>query len=219
MRLKRLLRVLAVALVLGTVAPGVALGLSQAVTILSFAFTPPSVTINAGESVTWTNRDPVSHTATSNTGAFNTGPFGTGTSKTVTFAIAGTYAYHCSIHPSMTGTVTVLGPAPTPVPSTPLPTVAPTPPPTVAPTPEPTAAPASPSASPSESASATPSPTVVPSPSRSSITVPSASAGPSRSAGPTGPDLGNGPGTLLAIAGIVVAVVLTGLATLLYRRR
>jgi plastocyanin len=57
--------------------------------------------------VTWSNEDSVGHTVTANGGAFGSGTIAPGTSFTRTFATAGTFAYHCSIHPSMTGTITV----------------------------------------------------------------------------------------------------------------
>jgi len=180
-----------------------ALAVSQSVVIQNFAFQPQDVTINVGESVTWINRDPVGHTATSDAqGVFDTGVIAPGGNKTVSFAVAGTYAYHCSIHPTLKGTVTVVGPTPTPGPSTPAPS--------------PTA---SPSVSPS--ASVTPSPSATAAPSGTSIAVPTgvAAASPSASGGPAGPDLGAGPGPILAAGGLVLAGALTVLAVYLYRRR
>ena len=130
------------------------------VTIANFAFDPASVTINAGESVTWTNRDQVAHSVVFAGGSPRTGVLATGASATLTFATAGTFNYVCGIHGAiMSGAVIVRAaatPAPTPVPTpmpTPLPTIAPTIAPTVAPTLEPT-----PSASPSPSPTATTSP-------------------------------------------------------------
>lgn len=79
------------------------------VSIASFAFSPDSVTVNAGESVTWTNNQAgVTHTVTSDTGAFDSGGMSGGGTFQQTFPTAGTYAYHCSIHPTMQGTVTVV---------------------------------------------------------------------------------------------------------------
>ncbi len=81
-------------------------------TIASFAFGPASLTVNVGDSVTWTNTDTASHTATSVTtgvGEFDTGQIQTGQSKTVVFSTPGTFPYMCSNHPFMTGTVIVLG--------------------------------------------------------------------------------------------------------------
>jgi plastocyanin len=77
------------------------------ITIQNFAFSPNSVTITAGSSVTWTNMDSVTHSATGDNGAFDTGVFAAGGSATITFDNAGTFTYHCSIHPNMTGTIVV----------------------------------------------------------------------------------------------------------------
>jgi len=77
------------------------------VSISNFAFVQSSVTISPGDSVRWTNNDGVTHTVTSNTGAWTPLTLAAGESGTIPFANAGTYAYHCSIHPSMTGTVVV----------------------------------------------------------------------------------------------------------------
>jgi hypothetical protein len=57
--------------------------------------------------VTWTNGDGVGHTATADGGSFDTGTIGGGGSDSVTFSTAGTFAYHCTIHPAMTGTISV----------------------------------------------------------------------------------------------------------------
>jgi plastocyanin len=79
----------------------------SATDINSWAFTPPELTIAAGEAVTWTNSGSLVHTATSTTGAFDTGNVMPGESKTVTIAAAGTYAYQCTPHPWMKGTIVV----------------------------------------------------------------------------------------------------------------
>ena len=79
------------------------------VTIENFQFTPASVTIARGGTVTWINRDPVAHSATPDTeGAFApTGLLEPGASKTVTFGQAGAVPYHCGPHPAMRGSVRV----------------------------------------------------------------------------------------------------------------
>lgn len=77
------------------------------VSIEGFAFAPEEITIAPGGSVTWTNRDPADHTVTADGGAFDSGPFGEGATFTETFEEPGTFSYHCQIHPSMTGSVTV----------------------------------------------------------------------------------------------------------------
>jgi plastocyanin len=73
-----------------------------------WCFSPNPIGITAGSTVTWTNGTGPTHTATSDTGAWTTGNIAPGgTSVAVTFPAAGTFAYHCAIHPSMTGTVIV----------------------------------------------------------------------------------------------------------------
>ena len=88
------------------VAPAV-LGADEGVTIAGFAFSPATVTVSVGDTVTWTNNDGVAHTATANGGSFDTGNIGGGSSDSVTFDTAGTFAYHCKIHAAMTGKVVV----------------------------------------------------------------------------------------------------------------
>lgn len=85
---------------------------TQTVTISDFAFSPATVTITAGDSVTWTNADPVVHTATSTTGAFDSGDIAQGESFSVTFTTPGTYDYFCTPHPTMTGQIVVQAAAP-----------------------------------------------------------------------------------------------------------
>ena len=69
------------------------------------AFTPPDVTVKAGETVKWEFQDLNPHTVSSAT--FSSQPMDKGKTYTHTFAKAGTYMYHCAIHPEMMGTVTV----------------------------------------------------------------------------------------------------------------
>jgi plastocyanin len=75
--------------------------------INNFSFVPQILTINAGDTVVWTNNDSTAHTVTADAGAFNSPTIGNGGSFSFTFNTAGTYRYHCSIHPSMTGQVVV----------------------------------------------------------------------------------------------------------------
>jgi LPXTG-motif cell wall-anchored protein len=80
---------------------------STTVTIADFAFSPKSVAINVGDTVTWRNTDDVAHSATAEDGSFDTGTFGNGKSRSETFDTAGTFQYICTPHPFMKGTVTV----------------------------------------------------------------------------------------------------------------
>jgi plastocyanin len=72
-----------------------------------FMFAPLSLTVQAGSTVTWTNKDDEPHTVTSDTGLFRSGAMDTNDSFSYRFDKPGTYHYVCSIHPRMTGTVVV----------------------------------------------------------------------------------------------------------------
>jgi plastocyanin len=85
---------------------GTALAADRSVAISGFSFSPRTVTVNVGDTVTWTNSDAQAHTATSGS-AWNTGDIANGESASITFSTAGTYDYICAIHPTMTGTVVV----------------------------------------------------------------------------------------------------------------
>ena len=81
---------------------------SQTVTIAGFAFAPATLSVPAGTTVTWTNQDATTHTATADDGtSFDCTPIGAGASMSFTFATPGTFAYHCAIHPTMKATITV----------------------------------------------------------------------------------------------------------------
>src|SRR4051794_16826444 len=80
---------------------------SGSVTIADFSFTPGSITIGQGDTVTWVNNGPTGHSATANDGEFNTGVLEKGQSASHTFAKAGTYSYYCQPHPFMKATVVV----------------------------------------------------------------------------------------------------------------
>ena len=78
-----------------------------------FAFAPDSLEVAAATEVTWRNlQSGVSHTVTADDGSWQGTDSGTlqeGASFSYTFSSAGSYTYHCSIHPSMIGSVTVTG--------------------------------------------------------------------------------------------------------------
>jgi plastocyanin len=69
-------------------------------------FAPSSITIDRGTKVKWVNKGTLTHTTTANNGAWDE-TLGPGETFTRKFRRAGTFAFHCSIHPSMTGTITV----------------------------------------------------------------------------------------------------------------
>jgi amicyanin len=79
------------------------------VTIAGFAFSPQVVTVKVGTTVTWTNQDGEPHTVTAATGSGgpSSAPLQQGDTYRYTFATAGRFAYLCTIHPFMTGTVVV----------------------------------------------------------------------------------------------------------------
>jgi plastocyanin len=79
----------------------------NAIAIRDFAFGPQVVSVKPGTTVHWANRDSEAHTVTSDTGAFNSPVLQPGAGYSFTFTKPGTYAYHCTIHPFMTGKVVV----------------------------------------------------------------------------------------------------------------
>ena len=105
---------LLISLVLGSTA----FASTKDVSIAGFAFSPTPVKVGIGGAVKWTNNDATTHTTTSDgidaccpngPSLWASGPLagsGAGTFQ-LTFAVAGTYTYHCSIHTSMRGTVQV----------------------------------------------------------------------------------------------------------------
>ena len=182
------------------------------VSISGFAFSPSAITINVGDSVRWTNNDAVQHSG-------DTPVLQPGQSATTQYSSAGPITYHCSVHFSMTGTITVVAastptPQPTPVP-TPRPTTVPTAQPTVAPTPQPTVAPtAQPilvTPPPTPSATASPSPTPTPAP------IATSAAPASRTVAPVA-IASSAPGPLIVAGAAVLIVGLGGVAWLLLRR-
>ncbi|MGO8769223.1 MAG: plastocyanin/azurin family copper-binding protein [Mycobacterium sp.] len=81
----------------------------DAVSIDNFAFAPATLSIRAGGTVTWTNRDEEPHTVAATDGSFHSPGMGTGATYSHAFPTAGTFDYVCSIHPMMHGTVVVTG--------------------------------------------------------------------------------------------------------------
>jgi plastocyanin len=103
-------------------APATAPGQSG-VSIVDFAFTPPTVRIRAGDTVAWANRGRAPHTVTSRDGSFDSGILEPGATFRRVFAKEGSFAYVCAVHPNMTGTVLV-GSAARPAEPSPTPTAA-----------------------------------------------------------------------------------------------
>ncbi len=75
--------------------------------IRDFMFAPLSLTVKAGTSVTWTNKDDEPHTVVSDTGLFRSAAVDTDETFSFKFDKPGTYHFTCSIHPRMVGTIVV----------------------------------------------------------------------------------------------------------------
>jgi LPXTG-motif cell wall-anchored protein len=80
---------------------------SGSVTIADFQFAPARITIDQGDTVTWTNDGPSAHSATAPDGSFDTGIFPAGESRSHTFDEAGSFSYICTPHANMHGTIVV----------------------------------------------------------------------------------------------------------------
>ncbi|MDE3088982.1 MAG: cupredoxin domain-containing protein [Chloroflexota bacterium] len=74
---------------------------------LSWTFDPQALTVRVGDTVTWTNMGSLVHTVTADDGSFDSGNLNPGDSWSFTFVKAGTFAFHCTPHPWMKGTITV----------------------------------------------------------------------------------------------------------------
>ena len=77
------------------------------VVIKDYSYQPGSITIPAGSTVAWINKDPTEHTVTATDVSFNSGNIATGAWFNQTFNRPGTYQYQCLIHASMVGEVIV----------------------------------------------------------------------------------------------------------------
>ena len=77
------------------------------VKIDNFSFAPVEISVSAGTTVTWTNRDDIPHTVVSTDKVFKSKVLDTDDKYSYTFTKPGTYPYFCSVHPKMTGTVVV----------------------------------------------------------------------------------------------------------------
>jgi plastocyanin len=80
-----------------------------AINIANFTFNPGNITVAVGTTLTWTNGDGPSHTTTSDEEGWDSGVLASGDSFELVFDTPGVFTYHCSIHPSMSATVTVEG--------------------------------------------------------------------------------------------------------------
>jgi len=80
---------------------------TASVSMGSMSFSPSSLTVTAGTTVTWTNNDTEVHTVTADDNSFNSGDMIKGNTFSQKFNNKGTYQYHCIHHSPMTGTITV----------------------------------------------------------------------------------------------------------------
>jgi plastocyanin len=87
-------------------APAAAAG-ATAVAIQNFAFSPATLSVKVGSTVTWTNKDGEAHNVTTPSGPLHSPTMPPGAVYSYTFTAAGTFHYLCTIHPFMTATVTV----------------------------------------------------------------------------------------------------------------
>ena len=81
---------------------------SAMVSIMNFAFSPDTIIVKTGTTVTWTNMDSSPHTVTSLTGAFNSESILTNGTFRYTFPAAGTFTYHCTVHSMMKSAVVIV---------------------------------------------------------------------------------------------------------------
>jgi plastocyanin len=79
----------------------------NSVAIVDNDFSPSNITVKAGTTVDWTNTGSAQHTVTADDGSYDSSFLSSGAKFTHTFATAGTFTYHCNVHSSMHGTVTV----------------------------------------------------------------------------------------------------------------
>jgi amicyanin len=79
-----------------------------AIKIKDYSFIPTPITVKTGTTVTWTNEDSTDHTVASDSGTeINSPSLSQGQSYSHTFNTAGTYTYHCGVHPIMKATIIV----------------------------------------------------------------------------------------------------------------
>ena len=78
--------------------------------VKDFEFDPATVTAKVGDTITWTNNGAAQHTVTlDDQPSCDTGSITAGSTGSLKFTAAGTYAFHCKIHSSMKGTITITG--------------------------------------------------------------------------------------------------------------
>lgn len=78
------------------------------IVIQNYTFSPEKLTVAAGTKVTWVNHDQVPHTVVEKDKKFRSSALDTNDSYSFTFSTPGVYQYFCTLHPTMTGTITVV---------------------------------------------------------------------------------------------------------------
>jgi plastocyanin len=86
----------------GTVGPG-----TNEVWIQGSVYNPATITVTAGTTIKWTNKDAIAHTVTSDGGLFDSGSIASGGTTSIQFNNTGTFPYHCAVHPGMKASVIV----------------------------------------------------------------------------------------------------------------
>ena len=94
-------------LVAAIILPAGAQNAPAAIGIDNFTFNPQQLTVKAGTTVTWTNKDDIPHAIAAVNREFKSKALDTGDAYSFTFTTPGTYAYFCSLHPHMTGSIVV----------------------------------------------------------------------------------------------------------------
>lgn len=110
-RLSYIITLLVIGLLLGVTSAG-AQSNQQTVSIRDFSFQPAQLSVEPGTTVTWTNEGNEPHTVTADNGLFDSRMLYPGDSYSVQFDGMGTLSYYCTLHPSMTGGITVGGGTP-----------------------------------------------------------------------------------------------------------
>ena len=85
---------------------------SHDVAMRDYKFVPKEITVDVGDTVTFTNEDTADHNAIAEDDSFRTSTFGEGESESVTISEAGSYPYFCSLHANMEGRISTTGSEP-----------------------------------------------------------------------------------------------------------
>ncbi|SMC61995.1 cupredoxin domain-containing protein [Kibdelosporangium aridum] len=111
-------RILVVLALFMLMAAPTAAAATQQVHMSGYAYGPGTLTINVGDTVTWTNHDQAPHDAVTTAGPaqFRSPMLNTGQTWSFTFTTPGTYSYYCSVHPDMRGQIVVRQAAQAPTP-------------------------------------------------------------------------------------------------------